>query len=284
MNIKVIEDRIASYNPASKNDELNAFKEIAQEIALFGLSRSPLFKQAAFQGDTCLRIVYGLPRFSEDLDFILFEPDPNFVWEPFFQELKLEFEAFGLNLTTIDRSNATNAVKRAFLKEDSFAQILKLSYARNKADIQSIKIKLEIDTTPPQGSNFEAKIVEFPAPFSIVAQDLSSLFAGKLHALLCREYIKGRDWYDFIWYVVRKTPVNFYFLQNALFQLGPYSGKVLTINKDWLIETLTKTLNKIDWDIAQKDVAPFISKQEQSSLQLWSKDFFMRYIEMLTNT
>lgn len=281
MDIKVIEDRISQYNPQSKNDEINAFKEIAQEIALFGLSRANLFKHAAFQGGTCLRIVYGLPRFSEDLDFILFTSNQNFAWHPFFQELKLEFEAFGLNLTAVDRSSADNVVKRAFLKEDSFAQILKLSYTRNKSDIQSIKIKLEVDTTPPHGSNFEAKIIDFPTPFSIVAQDLSSLFAGKLHALLCREFIKGRDWYDFIWYVVRKTQVNFDFLKQAIFQLGPYSGKVLTIDKSWLIANLRKTIDSIDWKRAADDVAPFITKQEQSSLQLWDKAFFMRYVDML---
>lgn len=281
MYIKIIEDRISQYRPKSKNDEINAFKEIAQEIALFGLSRANLFKHAAFQGGTCLRIVYGLPRFSEDLDFILFAPNQDFAWKPFFQELKLEFEAFGLNLIATDRSTADNVVKRAFLKEDSFAQILKLSYARSKSDIQSIKIKLEVDTTPPFGSNFEAKIIDFPTPFSIVTQDLNSLFAGKLHALLCRKFIKGRDWYDFIWYVVRKTPVNFDFLKHAIFQLDPYSGKILVIDKSWLINNLRKTVDNIDWKVAADDVAPFITKQEQSSLQLWNKDFFMRYVDML---
>jgi hypothetical protein len=281
MDIKLIEDRIASYNPKSKNDEINAFKEIAQEIALFGLSRGNLFKYAAFQGGTCLRIVYGLPRFSEDLDFILFTPNQNFAWQPFFNELKLEFEAFGLHLIAIDRSRADNIVKRAFLKEDSFSQILKLSYTRSKSDIQSIKIKLEIDTSPPSGSIFEAKIIDFPTPFSIVAQDLSSLFAGKLHYLLCRKFIKGRDWYDFIWYVIRKTQVNFIFLTHAIFQLGPYSGVNLKIGKVWLIDNLKKIIADIDWKVAAEDVAPFITSQEQSSLQLWSKDFFMRYVDML---
>lgn len=281
MDIALIENRISQYNPKSKNDEINAFKEIAQEIALFGLSRANLFKIAAFQGGTCLRIIYGLPRFSEDLDFILFVPNNNFVWQPFFQQLKLEFQAFGLNLTTIDRSSSDNIVKRAFLKEDSFAQILKLSYTRNKSDIQSIRIKLEIDTTPPKGSNFEAKIVDFPTPFSVVTQDLQSLFAGKLHAILCRKFIKGRDWYDFIWYVARNTQVNFNFLRHALLQLGPYSEKHLTINKSWLIKNLKSKIEEINWKIAVDDVAPFITKQEQSSLQLWSNSFFTRYVDLL---
>lgn len=281
MNIAIIEDRISQYNPKSKNDEINAFKEIAQEIALFGLSRANLFKHAAFQGGTCLRIVYGLPRFSEDLDFILFEPNKNFVWKSFLQELKLEFEAFGLNLTATDRSTADNVVKRAFLKEDSCAQILKLSYVRSKSDIQSIKIKLEVDTTPPQGSNFEAKIVDFPTPFSIVTQDLSSLFASKLHSLLCRKFIKGRDWYDFLWYVIRKIQVNFNFLKHAVFQFGLYSGKALKIDKSWLIDQLKNTINSIDWKVTAEDVAPFINKQEQLSLKLWDTAFFMRYLDML---
>ena len=196
-------------------------------------------------------------------------------------QLKLEFESFGLNLTATDRSVADNVVKRAFLKEDSFVRILKLSYVRNKSDIQSIKIKLEIDTTPPMGSNFEAKIIDFPTPFSIVTQDLSSLFAGKLHALICRKFIKGRDWYDFIWYIVRKTQINFEFLKNAIFQLGPYSGEALIIDKSWLVNSLKKTIDGIDWKVAANDVAPFITRQEQSSLQLWNKDFFMQYVAKL---
>lgn len=281
MQIKIIEDRIAKYNPQNKIEETNAFKEVAQEIALCALSQGNLFKYAGFQGGTCLRIVYGLPRFSEDLDFILFAPNTDFVWSPFFKEMELQFAAFGLHLTAKDRKDSGGAVKTAFIKEDSFGTVLKLSYPRNASDIQSIKIKLEVDTNPPAGSTFESKLIDFPMPCSVVTQDLASLFAGKLHALLCREYVKGRDWYDFIWYVVNKTKINFEFLSNALYQTGLYKEKAININKQWLCAALTEKISTMDWQTAVADVQAFVPAYEAPSLQLWGQDFFLRYVQQL---
>ena len=107
----------------------------------------------------------------------------------------------------MNASKASVTVKKAFIKEDSFGQVLSLTYPRTKADPQTVLIKLEIDTNPPSGSNFDNHLIDFPITSSVISQDLPSLFAGKLHALLCRAYVKGRDWYDFIWYVTRKNPI-----------------------------------------------------------------------------
>ncbi len=285
MDIRIIEERIRTYNPQSKRDELNAFKEIAQEITLLALSRSEFFKHGAFQGGTALRILYGLPRFSEDLDFILFNPTSNFLWHPFLNEIKLEFESFGLTAEVKDRSEANTAVKKAFLKETSFGKVLQLSYARDRADAQNIQIKLEVDTNPPLGSAFEAKLIDFPTPFSAVLQTPSSLFAGKLHALLCRDYVKGRDWYDFIWYVTRKTEINFTFLSNALDQQGPWKGKLsgtkILIDMPWIVQELEKKVLTIDWKLATKDVENFIKPRELQSLDLWNAAFFSHFIHKL---
>ncbi len=283
MDIRIIEDRIRQYNPKSKRDELNAFKEIAQEIALFSLARGDFFKHAAFQGGTCLRIVYGLPRFSEDLDFILNSHNPSFSWQTFLNDIKLEFESFGLTLEVKDRSQADNVVKKAFLKENSFGKVLQLSYARDSSDVQAINIKLEIDTNPPQGSEFESKFVEFPTPFSIVAQTMPTLFAGKLHALLCRQYVKGRDWYDFTWYVTRKTAINYSFLQHALLQQGPWKGQEITINRDWVCKELEKKVQAINWSTASKDVEIFLQPRELQSLGLWNASFFKHFIEKIAD-
>jgi predicted nucleotidyltransferase component of viral defense system len=117
MEIKLIEERIKDYRPTGKDEELNAFKEIVQEITLSALSRSEFFKHAAFQGDTCLRIVHGLNRFSEDLDFVLYKADAQFEWNPFFREMELEFSGYGLQLEVKDRSKASDIVKKAFLKK-----------------------------------------------------------------------------------------------------------------------------------------------------------------------
>jgi predicted nucleotidyltransferase component of viral defense system len=282
MDIRIIEDRIRmKYQPKNKREELNAFKEIAQEIALLGLSRTEFFKHAAFQGGTCLRIVYGLSRFSEDLDFILFEPNKQFSWKHFLEEIRLEFNSFGLNLDVRDRSEADLIVKKAFLKENSFGKILQLSYSRDRGDTQTILIKLEIDTNPPRGSIFEPKLVEFPTPFSLTTQDLPSLFAGKIHALLCRKYVKGRDLFDFVWYVTRRTGINYTFLQETLFQQGPWARKKQTVNSSWVRKKLKEKLISIDWQTVKRDVEIFLKPRDLTSLNLWGAPFFEQFIAKL---
>lgn len=279
MEIKIIEERIRDYKPAGKEEELNAFKEITQEIVLSALSRAEFFKQAAFQGGTCLRIVHGLNRFSEDLDFVLFQPNPDFKWEHFFHEIDLEFSGYGLRLEVKDRSKAEDTVKKAFLKEHSFGQVLKLIYERTRSDVQVVTIKLEVDTNPPMGSSFETKAITFPEAFSVVVQDLPSLFSGKIHALLCREYVKGRDWFDFVWYMSRSTEINLVNLQNALIQQGPWKGKKLNIDNHWVNAKLREKIATIDWEVAKKDIQPFLRDRQLRSLDLWNTDFFMGLIK-----
>lgn len=280
MEIRVIEERIKEYKPVGKEEELNAFKEISQEITLSALSRAEFFKYAAFQGGTCLRIVHGLNRFSEDMDFVLFQPNPDFKWSHFFHEIELEFSGYGFRLEVKDRSKLEDTVKKAFLKENSFGKVLKLIYERTRSDVQVVNIKLEIDTNPPMGSGFETKVIRFPEPFSIVVQDLPSLFARKIHTLLCREYIKGRDWFDFVWYTSRKTEINLLNLQMALIQQGPWKGKEFNIDNHWVNEKLKEKVGTIDWEVAKKDVQPFLRDRQMRTLNLWSKDFFMECIAL----
>lgn len=279
MEIKIIEERIKEYKPSGKDEELNAFKEIVQEITLSALSRAEFFKNAAFQGGTCLRIVHGLNRFSEDMAFVLFRPNLEFKWSHFFSEIELEFKGYGLQLEVKDRSKAEDPVKKAFLKEHSFGQVLKLVYERNRSDVCVVNIKLEVDTNPPMGSGFETKVITFPEPFSIVVQDPPSLFAGKVHALLCREYIKGRDWFDFIWYTSRKTEINLVALQNALIQQGPWKGTSLSIDNDWVREKLRDKINIINWESVKSDVRPFLRDRQLRTLDLWNKEFFLNTLE-----
>lgn len=278
MEIKIIEERIKEYKPDGKEEELNAFKEIAQEIALSALSRAEFFKHAAFQGGTALRIVHGLNRFSEDMDFVLKQPNPDFKWSLFFHELDLEFSGYGLQLEVKDRSNAESAVKKAFLKEHSFGKVLKLIYERTRSDAQVVTIKLEIDTNPPTKSAFETKVIQFPEPFSIVVQDLPSLFAGKIHALLCREYVKGRDWFDFLWYMSKKTDINLLNLQSALIQQGPWKDTDLTMDLHWVNERLREKIETINWEEAKRDVQPFLRKRQLRTLDLWNKEFFLGFL------
>lgn len=180
-----------------------------------------------------------------------------------------------------DRSEVPYIVKKAILKETSFGKVLQLSFARDRSDVQAIQIKLEVDTNPPLGSNFETKLVDFPAPSSVIAQTMPSLFAGKLHPLLCRGYVKGRDWYDFTWYVTRNTAINYLFLQQALFQLGPWESLQIPIDRKWVCDELQKKVHEIDWQAAAKDVEIFLKPRELQSVALWSPTFFEHFIKKI---
>ena len=281
MSIKIVQDKFDSYKCASLQEEENAFKEIVQEIALSGLSRSDFFKRAIFQGGTCLRILYGLERFSEDVDFILKEPDTHFRWEPYIQNLQIEFQTYGIVMTVKDRSKADGTVKKAFLKSDSIGKLLTVKYPKSDGRTKNVMIKFELDTNPPKGSSFETKYLDFPFPFPVTVQDLPSLFAGKSHALLCREYTKGRDWYDFVWYVSRKTILNYEFLSSALVQTGPWKGKKISVDKNWYLKEMTKKVKSIDWEDVKQDVARFLNMRDAASVDFWSRDFFLERINKL---
>lgn len=282
MNIDIINERLNTYLIDTKQAELNAVKEISQEVALAGLSRAGFFKQAMFQGGTCLRILHGLKRFSEDLDFILNKPDQTFNWKPYLAAIKTEFEAFGLSLSVTNRSQASNTVKKAFLKENSFGQVLNLNYERSRSDTQSINIKLEIDTNPPVGSNPETHVLEYPYPLPVITQDLPSLFAGKCHALLCRQYVKGRDWFDFIWYIQRKVSPNLSLLKNALQQYGPYKDQPLDISTEWLVKELEKKIKSLNWRTVVRDVQKFLPNNFTYSVNNWNEELFLALLSKLT--
>lgn len=281
MAIDIINNRLHSYHIETKESELNAIKEISQEIALAGLARAGFFKHAMFQGGTCLRIIHGLQRFSEDLDFILNKPNENFKWETYLAAIKIEFEAFGLSLSVIDRTKASDTVKKAFLKESSFGKVLNLHYDRSRADTQTITIKLEIDTNPPAGSVSETHVLTYPYPLSIVTQDIPSLFAGKCHALLCRNYIKGRDWFDFVWYLQQRTRPNYILLKNALEQCGPYKGQSIDISNKWVVNELTKKIESLNWVAAANDVKKFLPNNLMHTVDTWNKALFLGLVKKL---
>ncbi len=280
MSIDLVKDRLASYQCTNPLLEEQALKEITQELILMGLARTDFFSKAEFHGGTALRILYQLPRFSEDLDFALLSPNKQFSFLPYTKHLSEELSAFGYRFEIKDRSKADNAVKKAFLKDDSIGQLLVLE---RTGLAKKILIKLEIDSNPPTGATTEFKPLTFPVPFAILAKDLPSSFAGKLHAILCRGYVKGRDWYDFIWYVAHKTPINYVFLKNGFMQNGPYENQDLPYDKTWLINELTQKIDILDWKKAVFDVSRFLDASQLESLKLWGKDFFHDCTKKLAN-
>lgn len=278
--IELIQQRLDEYQSGNAIEEEQAIKEIIQEITLFALWKSGFFEVAAFQGGTSLRILYGLPRFSEDLDFILKEPDFEFDWSGYLKKLLENLEEFGLKTEVKDKSRMDQAVRKAVLKDNSVSNQLNLSFFRGRED-QKQTIKLEIDVNPPLGSEFEYTYKDFPVDYEICHQDLSSNFSLKIHALLCRPYLKGRDWYDFNWYVKKGIKPNVPLLRAALIQDGPWKGEDLKIDEDWVKKELLNKIASITWKEAAVDVERFMKKIERDSLKLWNEQFFIQKAEGL---
>lgn len=281
MSIKLIQERLNSYNCRTEIEEQQAIREITQEVALAALGRGDFFKHALFQGGTCLRIFYGLNRFSEDMDFILRQPTPNFQLKNHLQHMTDELSAYGYNMEITDRSKSDAAVQKAFLKDGSLGKIILLKHTSQSGPMANIRIKLEVDTNPPSGSGEELKYLDFPFVSAVSVQDKPSLFAGKIHALLCRDYVKGRDWYDFIWYTSQAVKINYEFLSSAINQLGPWKGQGITIDKKWVFAELEKKITSLDWKKAVEDVRRFVRATEQPSLDLWSKELFLHQLSKM---
>lgn len=281
----IIEQMLKSHNTQTLYDKKNAMKEVMQEIVLCGLSRAGFFKKAAFYGGTALRIFYGLDRFSEDLDFSLLSPDEDFDLTMYFPTLEKEVRAYGLNIkiTEKKKTKETN-IQSAFLKGNTKEHLL-LFYADNDisgvAVNEAVKIKFEVDINPPDFATFEHKYRLLPAPYEIKLYDVPSLFAGKIHAVICRAWqnrIKGRDLYDYVFYLARKSEVNQKHLRERLLQTG-YITNETVCSPDEIKQMLFKRFESIDFEQAKSDVTPFI--RDTSVLNVWSVDFFKQITEDL---
>lgn len=282
MNTMIVQEKLDAYQCQSAQDEENAIREIAQEVILGGLSRVGFFKKAAFQGGTCLRILYGMERFSEDLDFILKKRESDFRLMNYLEESLRELKMYGFEFSIIDKSKVAATVQKRFLKDDSLVKLLTFRHFKPGRDKKSIRVKIEVDTNPPEGGRFETKYHDFPFVCEMTVQDPPSLFAGKCHALLCRTYVKGRDWYDFVWYVGRQTQINYDFLSVAIDQVGSWQGKGIRVDRTWLLRELTDCVSKIDWERARNDVLSFVKPRDIASVKVWSADFFLDRIQKLS--
>jgi len=275
--------KIAEYAPRDALEQENVLAELLQHVVLAGLAKGGLCRQAELHGGTCLRLFHGLDRFSEDLDFVLKSADHGFRWERILEPVVRELEADGVSLEVVDRSDTDtdSAVKKAFLKTGSFGKLLLLSLPHPRDPRRKLRVKLEIDTDPPAGSERETHYLSFPFTFSVTTQTLKASFASKIHALLCRPYIKGRDWYDFLWYVNRGVAPNRVLLGNALKQHGPWAGQSLAVTPEWLIEALAETISRIDWSEAAQDVKRFLGSEAQQGLSRWDHELFAYHLEKL---
>ncbi len=280
--MSIIKQMLSKYDISSENEILNALKEIFQEIALLGLYRGNFFSKAAFYGGTSLRILYGLNRFSEDLDFSLLEKDRNFNIEHYFKYITNEFDALGISieLRKKNKKQKSSNIQSAFLKNDTSIHTLDIKTEDLESILEGInyqkkiKIKIEIDTNPPLKFQTEAKTLLMPITFNIVSMTLPNLFAGKMHAVLCRNWktrVKGRDWYDFEWYVKNNTKLNLEHLQEIMIESNDFEQNK-QLDKKRFVELMNNKIDTLNLTKAIEEVKPFI--KDLNIFDFWSKDYF----------
>jgi predicted nucleotidyltransferase component of viral defense system len=275
---------IAEYNPQNEEETLAAMREIMQEIALAALSRTDFFDKAAFYGGTALRIFYGLDRFSEDLDFSLLAPNPDFSLTPYFSKIVEEFQSLGMNVSIREKDKRIKTqVESAFLKSETIWQELVLEDLVKQHGISSnkiIKIKIEIDRLPPLGFATEEKLLIRPFSFYVNCFKMPSLFAGKLHALLFRKWksrVKGRDWYDMEWYIRKGVSLNMHhFLQRAKETNDWMEDQ---INQEQILQLLITKIENVSFDSVKEDVVRFIANDQK--LAIWSENYFKDLIQKM---
>lgn len=275
-----VNDMLSKYNCITADDFREALREIIQEVSLLGLYRGNFFDRACFYGGTALRMFYGLDRFSEDLDFSLDRPDPAFALDPYLKYVQSELSAFGFVVEVQKKTKSfSTAIESAFIKAGTQVHFLKIGLNEGlvprPAKTENLKVKLEVDTNPPGKAEYGIKHHLNPVPFNVRLMAESYLFAGKVHALLCREWgggrIKGRDLYDYVWFISRKTPLALSYLADRMKQSGHMEdGK--GIEHAEVIELLLNKFHKIDYSKAKNDIFPFI--KEPKRVEIWSEDFF----------
>lgn len=281
---KAVSDMLERYDCQSAGDYENALREIFQELALLGLWRGKFFEHAAFYGGTALRILYGLDRFSEDMDFSLLTPDPTFDFKPYCEFIEKELGAWGFTVNVaVKEKTRESAIESAFLKADTFSQMITINTPDELAGAihrnQMLRIKVEVDTDPPGFFSTESKYLLQPIPFAVRTYDLPSLFAGKMHAVLFRKWgrrVKGRDWFDLLWYAGRGVPLDLRHLSERMRQTGDWNISE-HLSEDELRALLIDRINTLDLDAAKADVSLYLRNQD--SIKGWSSELFNQVAE-----
>ena len=272
MKNDIYDNMLSAYDLYTEQQKRNATFEVNQQVILAGLYNGGFFDVAAFYGGTCLRIFHGLQRFSEDMDFSLLFSNDEFDFTKFFQPIIDEFAIVGreVEIKKKDKKNF-GKVESAFLKDNT--DVYDISFQTDK----SIKIKIEVDTRPPLNFRTEQKLLLQPHSFMTRCFTLPDLFAGKMHALVYRTWknrVKGRDWYDFEWYVRHNIPLGFTHLAERALQ---FNNEV--IERDAFITQLKDRLASANMNQVKSDVLPFVKNTKE--LDIWSNDYFVQLADMM---
>lgn len=268
----IYDQMVAEYAEKKGTSTSNVEQEVMQHIALAGLHRGGFFKYAAFYGGTCLRLFHHLPRYSEDMDFSLIEKRTDIHIEDFFPAIIEEFRLAGheVSITKKDKK-IFGRVESAFLKENTEAYDIKFQTKK------TVKVKIELDTDPPLAFATEQLLLQQPYSFMTRCFTLPDLYAGKMHALVYRAWqrrVKGRDWYDFEWYVRWNVPLDFKHLQE---RIREFSGK--EVSKEAFMDQLRNKLATTNIDQAKEDVIGFVDNPHE--LDIWSNDYFLQLADRI---
>lgn len=269
MKNDIYDNMLSAYDLSTEQQKRNVIFEVNQQVILAGLYNGGFFDVAAFYGDSCLRIFHGLQRFSEDMDFSLLVPDDKFDFTKYFQPIIDEFAIVGREVE-IKKKKSFGKVESAFLKDNT--DVYDISFQTDK----SIKIKIEVDTLPPLNFRTEQKLLLQPHSFMNRCFALPDLFAGKMYVLVYRIWknrVKGRDWYDFEWYV-RNIPLGLAHLAERALQ---FNNEV--IERETLIVQLKEKLASANMNQIKNDVLPFIKNPKE--LDIGSNDYFIQLVDMM---
>ncbi|PIP14083.1 MAG: hypothetical protein COT45_00375 [bacterium (Candidatus Stahlbacteria) CG08_land_8_20_14_0_20_40_26] len=250
-----------------RQDNENRLREYIQKYLLYILYRKKIYHNLIFTGGTALRFLFKIRRFSEDLDFSLSEKAKGYNFLKILEMGQKELILAGYKVEI--KYSLEKTVHNAFLK---FPDLL-YEYGISPHKDEKISIKIEIDTSPPLGGKEEVTLYDSIFMFYILHYDLPSLFAGKLHALLCREYTKGRDWYDLLWYLTnfRDLEPNFVMLNNAIKQTF---GRDIEIRRENWKKLLKKEVDELDVEKVRGDVGRFL--ENHADIEFLNKENLYR--------
>ena len=272
MKNEIYDNMLSAYDVATEQQRRNAIFEVNQQVILAGLYNGGFFDVAAFYGGTCLRIFHGLQRFSEDMDFSLLVLDDKFDFTKYFQPIIDEFAIVGREVEIKKKDKkGFGKVESAFLKDNT--DVYDVSFQTDK----SIKIIIEVDTQPPLNFRTEQKLLLQPHSFMTRCFTLPDLFAGKMHALVYRGWknrVKGRDWYDFEWYVRHNVPLDFAHLAERVRQFNNEE-----ITQEAFMAQLKDRLASTNINQVKSDVLPFVRNPKE--LGIWSNDNFVQLADMM---
>lgn len=282
MNVNPLYSLLDSRNATNAQEYRQALRVIIQKLCLLGLWRGTFFEHAAFYGGTALSILHGLDRFSEDLDFSLLKADPDFHLSFYLDFVDRELKAWGISAKIGIVQKNESKIESAFIKTETLRTLIDLSVPASEIkglhrdEISSVKF--ELDPSPPCTFATESSYILEPMPFNVRVMSLTDLFAGKMHAVLARGWrsrVKGRDWYDLIWFVSRGISLNLTHLESRLRQSGHFTEQD-NLDGDRFRAILTDRINQIDFNRAKEDVLPFIPNT--NAVQNWSTELFISLV------